>query len=115
MSIHCPPPAILTRACSIVTLWSSGFLQELVEVLFGQPEERALGEHGDRGVALGVRDQRLLAECVAALQLRELHRHAADVALDEALARLDNVVEVAGVALAYHHLPALDAPPAGSA
>src|SRR5215510_1184018 len=84
-------------------------LEQLVEVVLREPEQRALGQHRHGGVALRVRDQRLLAERVAALELGEVHRYAADVSLDAALPRLEDVVEIASVPFADDDLATLRA------
>jgi len=83
---------------------SSGSRQQGVEILLVQAQQLALAERDHACVALGFRDQRLLAECVAALQLGKDHFGAAHQALDLEAARFDHVVEIALVAFPDDHL-----------
>ena len=66
--------------------------------------DAAFGERGDRGVALRLGNQRLLAESIPALQLGQHHFRAADEPLDPETPRFDHVVVVALVAFADHRL-----------
>src|SRR6185437_15983427 len=81
--------------------------EHLLEVGFAQAQELALDRHAHRGIAARVRRERLLAEGVAALQLCQRDFDAADRALDLAAAGLDDVVEIALLALADDGVAAL--------
>src|SRR6185437_630388 len=81
--------------------------EHALEVGLAQAQELALGRHADRGIAARVRGERLLAEGVAALELRERDLDSADGALDLAAAGLDHVVEIALLALADDGVAAL--------
>src|ERR1041384_1790913 len=75
-----------------------------------EAQELAVAERGDGGVALALRDQRLLAEGIATFQLRQQDLRPADEPLDVEAARFHDVVAITFVALADHRLagPGLD-------
>jgi hypothetical protein len=71
---------------------------QLVEIFFRQAHELAVGQHGDRGVARGIRDECLFAEAVALAELGELGYRAIvrGLARHETTPGLNDVVVVAG-------------------
>ena len=86
------------------------FLEQLDEVALGQPHEHAVGEHGDRGIAAGIRDERLLAEGIPVTELGQfdLACPGRRTAGDHATAGADHIEIVALAALLDDDFAGLD-------
>ena len=88
-------------ACALVDPAQQRLVHEVAEVLLVEPHQHAVGEHGHRGIALGLGDQRLLAEGVTDAELGELDAFLVErrLARHQAAALHDGVEVVAFVTL----------------
>jgi hypothetical protein len=73
--------------------------QQLVEIVFREAQQHAIGLHHHGGIARGVGDQGLFAERIALLEFGKLNRRPGDLASDLAAPAFDQVVIVARLAL----------------
>ena len=80
----------------VVNRIQTRLFNELDEIILGQTHQLTVGDHGHGGIALGVGDQGLFTEAVAAAQLRELDGRTAArrLARDLAAPGLNDVVVV---------------------
>ncbi len=84
----------------------SRLLDQLVEILFRQAHQLAIGQHGHGGVAPGFRHQRLLTKAVACAELGQLRHFTVGgrFARHQTAPGLNDVVIIASASLLHDHL-----------